>query len=391
MGKLRKRLLIISPVYEAGAGYRYRIQQYLPALIAEGIEPVIEPFYSDSFLKIVYERGRYTAKTGRFLIQAARRFAQLFRLKHFDGVFIYREALPVGPPVWEWACATQWRLPMIFDFDDAVFLGDTSQANRLLHGWKCPWKTGLVIRWSRHVIAGNAYLASHAHLYQPNVTVIPTSIDTVKYQPRSPSALAIPVIGWIGSPTTVKYLKSFAPTFERLARQYPFRLKIIGAGDSVRMSGVTIEQRPWKLEGEIEEFRSCDIGVAPLWDDAWSRGKCGFKALQFMACAVPVVASRVGVHGEMIQSGVNGLLAGSLEEWFEALKLLLQDASLRKRLGEAGRETVQQRYSVKVNAPLFLAAVKTLWQPMAIDETAKQRTEDGDLLTDKSCAASAVS
>ncbi len=391
MTNVHKRLLIISPVFEVGAGYRYRIQQYLPMLAAHGIEPTIWPFYSDAFLQVVYQHGRYATKALQFLSQASRRLTQLSQLKAFDGVFVYREALPVGPPLWEWVCATRRRLPMIFDFDDAVFLGDTSEVNGFLHGWKCPWKANHIMRWSRHVITGNVYLASYAQRHQPNVTVVPTSIDTTQYQARvyPPVESAVPVIGWIGSPTTVKYLESLAPAFTRLAQQYRFRLKIIGAGHAVRMAGVEIEQHAWKLDGEIDAFRSCDIGVAPLWDDAWSRGKCGFKALQFMACAVPVVASTVGVHSEIIQSGVNGILASSLEEWFGALKLLLEDIALRRRLGQAGRETVKQRYSVAVNAPIFLAAVKTLWESAALSRLTSEA--NGTTSLDKTCAVSAVS
>jgi len=386
----RKRLLIISPVSESGAGYRYRIQQYFPTLIANGIDPVSWPFYSDDFLQWVHRPGRYGTKARHFLMRATRRVLQLFDLGQFNGVFMYREALPIGPPVWEWICVRGWRLPMVFDLDDAIYLGDTSEANRLLHSWKCPWKTWTLMRWSRHVIAGNAYLASQARRYQPSVGVVPTSVDTTSYQPRpSETPRPVPVIGWIGSPTTVKYLESLSEVFHRLASRRRFCLKIIGAGRPVHMPGVELEQRAWQLEREVEEFQDCDIGVSPLWNDAWSLGKCGFKALQFMGCGVPVVVSGVGMHCDMITSGVNGMLAKSEEEWIAALERLLDDVVLRQRLGGAGRATVEARYSLAVNAPKFLRAIRSLWDDAALEASANEHVSG--LPTESSCVASAAS
>lgn len=384
-----RRLLIISPVFERGAGYRYRIKQYLPVLVAAGIEPTIRPFYSDRFMQMVYQPGHSVMKALQFFGRALGRLAQLFYLGTFDGVFIYREALPIGPPAWEWVCAKLWRIPIVFDFDDAVFLGDTSNSNRFMHRWKCPWKAGQIMRWSGSVIAGNAYLAGWAREHQRQVTIIPTAIDTARYQTRSwGGEPGTPVVGWIGTPTTVKYLESYAAVFQQLAERRQFRLKIVSAGKRVKMDGVSIEQVEWNLEREIEEFQSCDIGVAPLWDDAWSRGKCGFKALQFMACGVPVVASRVGVHNEMIESGVNGVLAQSAQEWLSAMEWLLDDLAARRRLGAAGRKTVEDRYSVAVNAPKFLAAVRLLWaKPAAVKAVA----DVSERVTEIPCAASAAS
>ena len=386
----RKRLLIITPVPESGAGYRYRVHQYLPMLSAAGIIPTVQPFYSERFFKIVHQPGHYGAKVGLFLFHVARRLAQLALGGRVDGILLYREALPIGPPVCEWLYTRRWRLPVLLDFDDAIFLGDTSNANRLVHRLKCPWKLQHVLRWSRHAMVGNAYLASHARSYQPSVSIVPTSIDMRKYQPRVGvmATSGLPVIGWIGSPTTVKYLESFAEVFRRLAARRRFRLKIVGAGHPVRIQGVEVEQRAWRLEREIEEFQCCDIGVSPLWNDAWSLGKCGFKALQFMGCGVPVVASRVGMHCDIITSGVDGLLAESEDEWVLALERLLDDGALRQRLGEAGRATVEARYSLAVNSPKFLRAVQCLWDDAAADASA---AEPAGPPTESSCAASVAS
>lgn len=361
--RMAKRLLIITPVPERGAGCRYRIHQYLPFLTAEGIHATVRPFYSDQLFELVYAEGAYGRKALLGCQRALTRFAQLGSVGSFDGVFIYREALPIGPPVWEWCGARVFRKPIVFDFDDAIFLGDTNPINRMVHRMKCAWKVPHVLRWSRQVIAGNAYLAAYAQAYQPCVTIIPTPIDTSRYQPQPVSfgSDGVPVIGWIGTPTGVKYVESHAEAFRRLAGRRRFLLRVVGAGRPVRLPGVPLEERAWDGSREVEEFQRCDIGIYPLLDDAWSRGKCGFKALQFMACGVPVVASRVGMNGEIIAHGANGLLASSIPEWVEALEALLDDAALRRRLGDAARATVEERYSLAVNAPKFVRAVTRLW------------------------------
>ena len=356
---MAKRLLIITPVPERGAGCRYRIQQYLPFLAAEGVQATVRPFYSDRLFDLVYTEGVYGWKAVLGCQRALERCAQLASLRSFDGVFLYREALPIGPPVWEWVCARWARTPILFDFDDAIFLGDTNPTNGAVHRFKCAWKVPHVLRWSRQVIAGNAYLAAYARAYQRRVTVIPTPIDTTRYQPRhtsDASSEAVPVIGWVGTPTSAKYVESYRDVFRQLAARRRFILRIVGAGRPVSLPGVTVDQREWNLAREVEEFQRCNIGIYPLLDDDWSRGKCGFKALQFMACGVPVVASRVGMNTEMITHGVNGLLASSVQEWVEALEALVDDAALRRRLGEAARVTVETRDSLAVNAPKVVRA-----------------------------------
>jgi glycosyltransferase involved in cell wall biosynthesis len=389
---MARRLLIITPVPERGAGYRYRIQQYLPFLASEGVQAIVRPFYSERLFDIVYTHGAYGRKAVLFSQQAMQRAAQVWSLGAFDAVFVYREALPIGPPIWEWLCTHGWRQPTLFDFDDAIFLGDTSPANGFLRRARCPWKVRHIIRWSRQVIAGNAYLASYARAYQRNVRIIPTPIDTARYEPRSRSAVSegsVPVIGWIGTPTSAKYLESSGKVFSQLATRRRFVLKVVGAGRPLEMAGVRLEQRPWTLEREVEEFQTCDVGVYPLFDDDWSRGKCGFKALQFMACGVPVVASRVGMNCDMIHHGANGFLASSLQEWIESLGSLLDDARMRRRIGEAGRETVKARYSLVVQAPKFVQAIEQLWTVPGVPNAAQARSPATD--ANEPCAESAVS
>jgi glycosyltransferase involved in cell wall biosynthesis len=209
------------------------------------------------------------------------------------------------------------------------------------------------------VIAGNEFLADYARRYSDAVRVIPTCVDTTKFVPRAGDRrdAAVPVIGWIGTPTTTPYLQALQGVLREVARTHRFVLRVCGAGSPLAIPGVTVEQPPWTLASEVALFNTCDIGVYPLTDDEWARGKCGFKAIQFMACGVPVVAAPVGVNRDIVEDGVNGLLAATPAEWVDKIRRLVDDPALRARLGRAGRRTIEARYSLSVNAPKIVDAV----------------------------------
>jgi glycosyltransferase involved in cell wall biosynthesis len=250
------------------------------------------------------------------------------------------------------------------DYDDAIFLPNVSEANRVISTLKMPQKLARTIAHSSHVIAGNSYLADYARRYNTKVTVIPTCVDTRRWIPAprghraGDEAARPPVIGWIGSPTTGPYIRSLGDVLQRVAAERPVRVRISGAGRPWALSGVSVEQVEWRLEREVELFNTCDIGVYPLADDDWARGKCGFKAIQFMACGVPVVASAVGVNREIIQDGVNGFLASTPDEWHCKITRLVDDVELRRRFATAGRETIERRYSLAVNAPALASVLR---------------------------------
>lgn len=356
------RVLALSPIPEEGAGCRFRIAQFIPYLRSVGIDVTLRSLFTAEFFNLVYRRGQYVRKASGFAALALKHLASLRDLSRFDLLLLYREMLPIGPAIVERLLALRSGPPMIFDFDDAIFLPSVSEANRSIAALKQPRKVATIIRHSDRVIAGNEYLATYARRFNDAVTVIPTVVDTTKFVPHTGSSNGAtrpaPIVGWIGSPTTASYLRGLMPVLHDVQRTQPFVLRVSGVGEPIEAPGLAIEQPSWSLVGEVELFNTCDVGVYPLADDEWARGKCGFKAIEFMACGVPVVASAVGVNREIVQDGVNGFLASTSAEWIEKLGRLLADPELRSRIGAAGRRTIVDRYSLQVHAPTLAATLR---------------------------------
>ncbi|MCC7418347.1 MAG: glycosyltransferase family 4 protein [Acidobacteria bacterium] len=370
------RMLALSPVPEEGAGCRFRIAQYMPSLAAAGIEVTLSPFYTTEFFRLVYQKGRSLRKAALFLERAFERVRTLAERGRYDAIFIYREAFPIGPALIEAALARAPRTAVVYDFDDAIYLPNTSEANRAIAVLKWPGKVRSIVQRSHAVIAGNGYLAAYARAFNPHVAIIPTVVDTDLFVPRAGAVAAAgapepspPLVGWIGTPTTARYLAAIGPALQELARTHPFVLRICGAGADVDVPGVRVENVRWTLENEVALFNTCDIGVYPLPDDEWARGKCGFKAIQFMACGVPVVASPVGVNRDIIQDGVSGLLAPAAADWTTQLGRLIADPQARRAIGRAGRRAIEARYSLRGTAPrlveVVVEAVERARQPAA--------------------------
>ncbi|MCU1385431.1 MAG: hypothetical protein JWL71_4128 [Acidobacteria bacterium] len=350
-GARRLSVLALSPIPEEAAGCRFRISQFIPHLASAGIDVTLMSLFTPEFFTLVYKRGHYLRKALTFTALSLKRLDSLREISRFDLVFIYRELFPIGPALIERLLARRGRPPVVFDFDDAIFLPAVSEANRLIGALKHPRKTASIIRHSDHVIAGNDYLAEYARQFNAAVTMIPTCVDTQRFAPSTQPRSGVPVVGWIGSPTTAPYLRQLVPVLQQLRRKHAFVLRVSGAGEPVDAAGLDVDNQRWALEREVDLFNTCDVGVYPLTDDEWSKGKCGFKAIEFMACGVPVVAAAVGVNREIIQDGVNGFLASTDAEWIDKLGRLLTDAPLRRAFAVAGRRTIEERYSLAVNAP----------------------------------------
>jgi glycosyltransferase involved in cell wall biosynthesis len=342
-------LALVPSLVNTSPGQRFRIEQWAPRLRADGIDVAFAPFEDAALHAVLYQHGRRVEKVIQIGRAFGRRLATLAAAQDFDAVYLFREAALLGPALLE-----RWlgrRTPVVFDFDDAIFERYVSPANGYLSALKCPGKTAAICRLSSHVIAGNPYLAEYARQFSASVTIVPTTIDTEAYVPASPPSERVPTIGWSGSHSTVQHLRMLDQALRRLASRRPFRLRVIGAPDYA-VAGLDVTPLPWRVETEVADLSGIDIGIMPLPDDRWSRGKCGLKALQYMALGVPAVCSPVGVNRDIIIHEENGLLAASDDEWVNALDRLLESETLRLRLGAAGRATVEARYSAAVQIPV---------------------------------------
>lgn len=356
------RLLAIVPsVYDKNPSQRYRIEQWEPLLRAGGVSVEYRPFESRELNALLYQPGRTAAKARLVAGALVRRLNDVRDARGFDAVYVLREAALLGPPFFERMIARA-GVPLVFDFDDAVFERYVSPSNGYLSYLKFPGKTRTICRLAAHVMAGNEYLAEYVRRVNPNVTVIPTTVDTSKYTVAARAANDVPVIGWTGSYSTVQHLLTLAGALRRLAETERFRLRVIGSPNMnlEGLAGLDVEALTWDSKTEVEDLRAIDVGVMPLPEDRWSRGKCGMKALQYMGLAIPTVCSPVGVNSEIIRDGENGLLATTADEWIEKLGLLLRSPELRERLGRAGRETVEARYSAAVQAPRVLQILESV-------------------------------
>lgn len=358
-------LAMVPSIYDTSPGQRFRIEQWEPILRESGVEITYAPFETEELRSVLYSGGKIVEKIGGVIRSMKRRSDELRSLSNFDLVYLFREAALLGPPWFERKIA-RFGVPLVFDFDDAIFFLYKSPSNGYLSYLKFPGKAAEICRLSAHVMAGNEFLADYARANNENVTIIPTTIDTDKYDfVERADDPEIVTIGWSGSFSTIQHLDTIRGVLQDLAKTENFRLLVIGT-PQCKIPGVDVEAIQWRSKTEIDDLRPIDIGLMPLPDDNWSKGKCGLKALQYMALGIPAICSPVGVNSTIIEDGENGFLAGNVEEWVEKIKLLIHSHELRRKLGRAGRATVEREYSARVVAPkvldIFRSAAKVSQQ-----------------------------
>jgi hypothetical protein len=326
-----------------------RFYQYLPWLEAAGIEVTLAPLFSD-----VYVQGlqRNTKSPLEALRSYAGRIKALLTSQQFDLLWIEKEALPWLPARLEKMLLSS-GVPYVLDYDDAVFHYYDKSRNPVVKALLAG-KHPALMQGAALVVAGNQYLAEFAQrALAPHIDVVPTVIDLERY----PVAMcernaqsALPCVGWIGQRATASFLAPYVSLFKRLTSDGLARFAAIGI-DAQKL-GLPMDAIAWTEQTEVASIASFDIGIMPLLDGAFERGKCGYKLIQYMACGLPVVASPVGVNCQMVEHGVNGFLVDTQKEWEQALRTLLNDADLRKRMGQAGRRKVEQHYCIQKTGPV---------------------------------------
>jgi glycosyltransferase involved in cell wall biosynthesis len=327
--------------------------QYGPSLEQSGVEITWSPLFSDEYVRKIYTRASRTQE----VLDAYRRRALALRgASRFDLLWIEKELFP-GLPAWAERSLQRLRVPLIVDYDDAVFHNYDAHrlatVRRLLGG-----KIDEVMRRAQLVVAGNDYLADRARAAgAARVELLPTVVDLDAYAVTDPPAGAPFTIGWIGTPVTAPYLCAVAPALAAICGSGGARLVAVGSGP-IELDGVATEVRPWTEETQAAEVAGFDAGIMPLPDERWERGKCGYKLIQYMACGRPVVASPVGVNCRIVKHGVNGFLASTPAEWERALATLRDDPARRHEMGRAARETVEREYSLQRTAPRLAELLK---------------------------------
>jgi glycosyltransferase involved in cell wall biosynthesis len=352
-------------------GQRFRFEQYLQALSEAGFSYDISPLITTPQEDVLfYAAGNYVGKLGIMLKSLWIRLRDVWRIRQYDIVFLYREAhftrLTVFERLFRWM-----GVKIILDFDDAIWLPVVSEGNKMLSWLKNAQKIDNIIRWSDLVIVGNSYLAAYAAQFNPQVAIIPTTLDTTVFYPENPrfaQAKAMykknnqaVVIGWTGSFSTIEHFEYGIPALLAIKKKYGESVCFKLIGDSrYKNEALGIQGVAWHPDTELEELGEIDIGIMPLPDNEWTRGKCGFKGLTYMSLAIPAVLAPVGINKDIIRDGENGFLAATTEEWVAKLSLLIENEELRKKIGEAGKQTVWKFYSQESQKKRYVELFKRL-------------------------------
>lgn len=348
-------ILALTRYTQMGASSRMRFFQFAETLAQRNIVVKFQCLFSNQYIANLYNGGKRTPED---IFSAYFRRATAIRnlASASDLLWIEKELMPFAPYLIEYLLIG--RKPYVLDFDDAIFhnydIGNV--VKRTLFGNKVK----RLMRSAAAVVCGNGYLAAYAAAAGARkIAQIPTAIDMKKYTPRAwpeqpPEKF---IIGWVGSPATSKYLSYASDALRIVSRRGNIILRVIG-DRKVRMPGVEVECREWSEVSEVLEIQQFDIGIMPLPDTPWERGKCGYKLIQYMGCGVPVIASPVGINTEIVKENRNGFLAAGTDNWVAAFEFFLANYSELKRMGTHGLDTVNAGYSVEAIAPRIVEILK---------------------------------
>jgi len=347
------RVLLFSRYDSLGASSRVRSFQYLSYLADKGIDVTISPLFSNLYLASLYSGKKNWSEvvTGYF-----RRFVVLFTVYKYDAVWIEKELFPFLPAFFE-RVLKLCRIKMVVDYDDALFHRYDCNKNATIRA-VLGKKIDIVMQLASTVIVGNKYLATRARQAgAEDIVLIPTVVNINKYSINAKNSNNTVRIGWIGTPSTMKYLAPLFDVLKQLTEHYDVECLAVGATQEF-VEDTVIKPVKWSENKEVELIQSFDIGLMPLEDSPWERGKCGYKLIQYMACGLPVVASPVGVNTSIVEPSKNGFLAINAEEWLHALTMLINSQQLRWKMGMAGRAMVEKNYDIKMNSEKLITAFK---------------------------------
>ncbi len=357
----RNKILVLCPYPENVApSQRFKFEQFYPHFAAAGYDVKVSSFINKSFWEIVYKPGHYFAKFLFTVTAYFRRFFDLFRIPYYDIVYVHLWVTPFGPPLFE-RLTRLLSKKIIYDIDDLVYLKNiTNKANPFISGIKGVNKPPYLMKVADHVITSTPYLNNFVKQFNNNTSDISAAINTDAYIPKQDYGIKDMLsIGWSGSHSTVRMLHSVDEVFQELARDYKFKLIVMGDPE-FSLPGVQYEAIPWKEDYEVDVIKKFDIGVYPLPDEEWVLGKTGLKALQYMAVGVPTVATAIGTNFRIIENGVNGFLVNSKEEWKRALIQLMEKENLRREMGIKAAAVVKKNFSIEALTTSYMRIVDSL-------------------------------
>ncbi|NWF90909.1 MAG: glycosyltransferase family 4 protein [Ignavibacteriaceae bacterium] len=351
------KILALTRYSKHGASSRYRFFQFFPYLINNGFSIQVEPLLGDNYIRYLYLKS--PLPFFNILYSYFKRVYFLLNRNQFDLIWLQQEAFP-WIPAWFENKLIKSKIPLVVDYDDAFFHRydlNSSGAVRFLLGSKIDSVMGL----ADCVIVGNSYLADRAKKSgSKKIEILPTVVDLTKYPYRNQFEKEFITLGWIGSPSTAKYLKSIEHSLRIISEDKRIKIVLVGSGN-VDLHGINFTVKEWNESTEVEEIQKFDIGIMPLLDTPWEKGKCGFKLIQYMASVKPVIASPVGVNVKIVNNGVNGFLAKDSSEWVNFVNILKSDFNLRMNMGLAGRKIVESSFSLEKIAPQLSAIFRNLF------------------------------
>jgi glycosyltransferase involved in cell wall biosynthesis len=349
------KILFLSPYpFNTAPSQRFRFEQYFDALRDKGINFQQYPFYNEKALGVIYSEGRSIQKILIVVTSCLKRIIHLFKIRKSDFIFIHREVAPVAPPVFEWIIARIFRKKIIYDFDDAIWLTDMESRNRVQNMIRSYDKVGKICKWSYKVSCGNEYLREFALKHNQSAIVNPTTVDTDHLHSRVHGIKNDKVVlGWTGTHSTLKYLYRISDVLQRVVSNGNISILIIcNRRPQWEISDYTYID--WSRNNEIDDLLKIDIGLMPLPDDPWTRGKCGFKAIQYLALGIPAVVTPLEMNRQIVDHGVNGYYCSGPEEWVKFITELANDPAKRIEFGKNGREKIIKNYSLASNLKNFL-------------------------------------
>jgi glycosyltransferase involved in cell wall biosynthesis len=349
------KILLLSRYSSLGASSRFRLYQYLPYLKSNGCEVAVHPLLGDDYIHYLYDKTPFPIS--QLLRNYLSRIGHLLLKHKYDLIWLQQEAFP-WVPSWFEEILLKSDTPIVVDHDDAFFHRYDMHKSELVR-YVLGKKIDRIMFASDSVVAGNEYLAERANKAGcKNIFILPTVVDTNLYKQNFQPVQSKFTIGWLGSPHTAKYLSMLIVPLKKILEDGETCLRIVGS-KGFSFEDIPAEFIEWSEQTEVENIQSFNVGLMPLLDSPWERGKCGFKLIQYMACGIPVIASPVGVNSKIVQHGMNGFLAQSSEEWVHYLRMLKQDKELREKFGLAGRMLVEEKYSLHVTAPQLLNIFKS--------------------------------